>query len=99
MEGPPHLQDWVEMRATAIDGVRVLRAHFVEHKFDRHSHEGWSIGVTFDGNLESLPEVFLYTDEQARAVHVATQGITEALTVVYKTKALLQELGIGNPAL
>jgi len=49
MEGPPHLQDWVEMRATAIDGVRVLRAHFVEHKFDRHSHEGWSIGVTFDG--------------------------------------------------
>jgi len=61
--------------------------------------DGELIGVTFDGNLESLPEVFLYTDEQARAVHVATQGITEALTVVYKTKALLQELGIGNPAL
>jgi hypothetical protein len=60
---------------------------------------GELIGVTFDGNLESLPEVFLYTDEQARAVHVATQGITEALTVVYKAKALLQELGIKNPAI
>ncbi len=61
--------------------------------------EGNLVGVTFDGNLESLPEVFLYTDEQARAVHVATQGITEALTVVYKTKALLQELGIKTPAI
>ncbi len=60
---------------------------------------GELVGVTFDGNLESLPEVFLYTDEQARAVHVATQGITEALTVVYKAKALLQELGIKNAAI
>jgi len=60
---------------------------------------GELVGVTFDGNLESLPEVFLYTDEQARAVHVATQGITEALTVVYKAKALLQELGVKNPSM
>lgn len=60
---------------------------------------GELIGVTFDGNLESLPEVFLYTDEQARAVHVATQGITEALTVVYKASPLLRELGIKSPAL
>ena len=60
---------------------------------------GELVGVTFDGNLESLPEAFLYTDEQARAVHVATQGITEALTIVYKAKALLQELGIKNAAI
>ena len=61
--------------------------------------DGELIGVTFDGNLESLPEVYLYTDEQARAVHVATQGITEALTVVYKATPLLQELGIKTPAI
>ena len=60
---------------------------------------GELVGVTFDGNLESLPEVFLYTDDQARAVHVSTQGVTEALTVVYKAKALLQELGIKTPAI
>ena len=60
---------------------------------------GELVGVTFDGNLESLPEVFLYTDEQARAVHVATQGIAEALTVVYKAKPLLEELGVKNPAI
>jgi uncharacterized membrane protein YgcG len=60
---------------------------------------GELIGVTFDGNLESLPEVFLYTDEQARAVHVAAQGITEALGVVYKATPLLQELGVKAPAI
>jgi hypothetical protein len=60
---------------------------------------GELIGVTFDGNLESLPEVFLYTDEQARAVHVATQGITEALRVVYKATPLLAELGVKTPVI
>ena len=58
---------------------------------------GELIGVTFDGNLESLPDTFLYTDEQARAVHVAAQGIAEALRKVYKAGALLTELGITEP--
>lgn len=39
------------------------------------------------------------TAEQARAVHVATQGITEALSFVYKAKPLLQELGVKAPAI
>ena len=51
------------------------------------------MGVTFDGNLESLPDVYLYSDEQARAVHVAVQGIAEALEKVYKASPLLRELG------
>ena len=54
---------------------------------------GELVGVTFDGNLESLPDVYLYSDEQARAVHVSVEGITEALEKVYKAGALLQELG------
>jgi hypothetical protein len=53
-------------------------------------------GVTFDGNLESLPNIYLYTDEQARAVHVSAQGIAEALVKVYKAEALLRELGISR---
>jgi len=56
---------------------------------------GELVGVTFDGNVESLPDTYLYSDESARAVHVASQGIVQALDVVYKAKALLQELGIG----
>jgi hypothetical protein len=55
---------------------------------------GELVGVTFDGNLESLPDTYLYTSEGARAVHVAAEGIVEALRKIYKTAPLLRELGI-----
>jgi hypothetical protein len=58
---------------------------------------GELIGVTFDGNLENLPGVYLYSDEQARAVHVAAEGIAEALDKVYQAQPLLHELGV-HPA-
>lgn len=53
---------------------------------------GELVGITFDGNLESLPNVFLYTSEQARAVHVDARGVVEALDKVYRAEALLREL-------
>ena len=56
--------------------------------------KGELVGVIFDGNLESLPSTYLYTEEQARAVHVAAQGIVEALTKVYQAADLLKELGV-----
>jgi hypothetical protein len=55
---------------------------------------GELVGVTFDGNLESLPDTYLYTSESARAVHVAALGIAEALRKVYKATAILKELGV-----
>jgi hypothetical protein len=55
---------------------------------------GELIGLIFDGNLESLPNTYLYTDDQARAVHVAAEGIAEALEKVYHAEALLRELGL-----
>jgi hypothetical protein len=58
---------------------------------------GELVGIIFDGNLESLPSIYLYTDEQARAVHVAAQGIAEALAKVYQANDLLNELGIHPP--
>jgi hypothetical protein len=57
--------------------------------------KGELVGVIFDGNLESLPGTYLYTEEQARAVHVAAQGIVEALSKVYQANDLLKELGIA----
>jgi hypothetical protein len=54
---------------------------------------GELVGIIFDGNLESLPGTYLYNDAQARAVHVAVQGIAEALRRVYKAQSLLKELG------
>ncbi|MGA2740499.1 MAG: S46 family peptidase [Bryobacteraceae bacterium] len=55
---------------------------------------GELVGVTFDGNLESSPNTYLYVEEQARAVHVAVQGIAEALDKVYHAGPLLRELGV-----
>jgi hypothetical protein len=69
------------------------------------NQDGEIVGVTFDGNIESIAITYLYEDEKARAVHVASQGIVEALQKVYKASALLRELGapagttsaFGNP--
>jgi hypothetical protein len=58
---------------------------------------GELVGMTFDGNLESLPDVYLYSDEQARAVHVAAGGMVESLEKIYKAARLLRELGVTGP--
>lgn len=52
------------------------------------------VGILFDGNIEGLPNRFIYTEEQARSVHVASQGIVEALRDVYGADRLLAELGL-----
>jgi hypothetical protein len=56
--------------------------------------KGEVIGILFDGNIQSLPNRFVYTDEVSRSVHVASQGIVEALRKVYKTERLLKEIGM-----
>jgi len=56
--------------------------------------KGELIGILFDGNIESLPNRFVYTDEVSRSVHVASQVIVEALRKVYKTERLLKEIGL-----
>lgn len=59
------------------------------------NRSGELIGIMFDGNLESLPSTYLYTEEQARGVSVAAQGIVEALEKVYRADTLLHELGLS----
>lgn len=54
--------------------------------------QGRVVGVAFDGNIQQLPNEYLYRDEQARSVHVHTAGITEALRSVYGADRLLREL-------
>jgi Peptidase S46 len=54
--------------------------------------KGEVVGIIFDGNIESLPWNFAYSDVQGRAVSVDSRGIQEALRKVYGATALADEL-------
>ncbi|MEW5901772.1 MAG: S46 family peptidase, partial [Acidobacteriota bacterium] len=56
------------------------------------NRKGEVVGVLFDGNIQSLPNNFVYTDEIARSVMVHSQGIIEALLKVYEAKPLVDEI-------
>jgi len=55
--------------------------------------KGELVGILFDGNIEGLPNQYLYRDKTERSVHVATQGIVEALRNVYGASGILREIG------
>jgi len=55
--------------------------------------KGELVGILFDGNIEGLPNQYLYRDKMERSVHVASQGIVETLRNVYGAKEILQEIG------
>ena len=54
--------------------------------------KGEVVGIIFDGNIQSLAWNFAYDDKQARAVHVDSRGIQEALRTIYNATALADEL-------
>ena len=57
---------------------------------------GEFVGIIFDGNIQSLPLDYGYSDKQARAVSVDSRAIIEALRQVYHTDALATELTGGD---
>ncbi|MGF1577828.1 MAG: S46 family peptidase [Gemmataceae bacterium] len=50
------------------------------------------VGLIFDGNVQSLVLDFAFTDVQARAVSVHSQGIIEALKAIYQADGLVNEI-------
>lgn len=96
----PHMvpQNWVDLKdkieiITPLDFVSTCDIGGGGYGAPTVNKAGELVGIIFDGNLESLPATYLYTEDQARAVHVAATGITESLEKVYKASGLLDELG------
>ncbi len=58
---------------------------------------GEVVGIIFDGNIESLPWNFAFSDVQGRAVSVDSRGIQEALRKIYGATPLANEL-LGSKA-
>jgi hypothetical protein len=54
------------------------------------------VGVAFDGNIESLPNEWLFSEEAGRAVGVHSAGILEALRSIYRADTLVRELMDGR---
>ncbi len=90
---------WVKMKSaikldTPFDFVSTADTHGGNSGSPTVNGKGEVVGILFDGNIEGLPNRFVYTDAQARSVHVASQGIVEALRNVYHAGRILEEMGM-----
>jgi hypothetical protein len=56
------------------------------------NRNGEIVGLIFDGNIQSLPWNYLYSDDTGRSVAVHSAGIIEALRKIYDAGPLADEL-------
>ena len=83
--------------STPFDFVTTTDTHGGNSGRPTVNEKGELIGILFDGNLEGLENRYIYTEEQARSVHVSSNAILEALKKVYNADRLLVELAPPYP--
>lgn len=54
------------------------------------------VGLIFDGNIESLPNEYVFSDKTARSISVDSRGILEVLDDMYDADRLVLELTRGE---
>jgi hypothetical protein len=89
---------WIQAKTsldlkTPFDFVTTADTHGGNSGSPTVNAKGEIIGILFDGNIEGLPLRFLYSEERARSVHVASNAIIESLRKVYHADRVLAELG------
>lgn len=60
--------EWAVIQPTPVQGVSLLRAHFVNHSFERHSHGEFCIGITLSGRQTFRSRGALQTSTRGRIV-------------------------------
>jgi AraC-like DNA-binding protein len=83
----PQDSDWANYAAAGAFGVELLHAHFERHVYERHSHEGYAIGVTETGvqafhcrgalHASSAGMIMAFNPDEAHDGHA---GIPEGFT-------------------
>lgn len=91
-------QSWIKAKSsldlrTPFDFVTTADTHGGNSGSPTVDTKGEIVGILFDGNLEGLPNRYVYTEEQARSVHVSSNAVVEALRKVYRADRVLKELG------
>ncbi len=92
-------QRWMEKKSaldltTPFDFVSTVDTHGGNSGSPTVNAKGEVVGILFDGNLEGLPNRFVFRDKTERSIHVASQAIVESLRKVYGGARILKEIGM-----